>query len=151
MGSICRHLYLLTMFACINTRCQAVLLQRNVSLNCVGVVVFQPRASAWVQLLCGCSGVMWGGMTEQAPLHFCLPTGDYLAPAGWSAAVQLREGERVNKHKSPFFLRVHLCWCSNCTANCMCLMSLSICVCLSLFSSNKPYVGLCGVVAICAC
>lgn len=50
-------------------------LQRNVAFNCVGVVVFQPRASARLQ----CGWVQWCDverpvMTEQASFCVCLPT-----------------------------------------------------------------------------
>lgn len=51
---------------CLNRRVRALQLQRNVSFNCVGVAVFQPRASAWVQRVCGCSGVMWRGWYDWA-------------------------------------------------------------------------------------
>lgn len=146
---------------CLNRRVRALQLQRNVSFNCVGVAVFQPRASAWVQRVC-VGVVVWcgeAGMTEQALAPLLFTYRDYLALAGWWTAVWLEGGERVNKHKtsfteSPVFTQSGsvLVFKLSCICVVVCtvcrLVSLSICVCLSLYRTGSDQ---CASPGICAC
>lgn len=129
-------------------------LLRNVSFNCVGVVVFQPQSfslvAVWVDVVvwCGEAGYDWAGL-----VLLLFTYRDYLALAGWWTAVWLwGVVNRVNKHKTASHrlqsFWVDMCWSWSCVfcygMYCMCLVRVNICVCLSLpCTGSDHFVGLC--------
>lgn len=61
---------------------EAGLLQRNVSFDCVGVVMLQPRASAQVQCVCVCGGVSRCDV-ERPVTRMTPPRASHGAPSVW--------------------------------------------------------------------